>query len=327
MKKIIFRADAGPLIGYGHFIRSLALAEMLKDDFECFFATVEPTPFQWNEMEKVCRVIPLPGEDAHFEAFLSQLKGDEIVVLDNYYFTEPYQKRIGDLGCKVACIDDLHDRSFCADLIINHAMGVTSSDYVGKPWTSYLLGFDYALLRKPYLEDFPLNADKKYGCMILIGGSDPQGITLRLVSLLEELLFNQPIAVVVGDGFNDATRLQAKNNVSLFRSISGLEVLELMKASSFGIFPASTTSIEACAARLPFICGYYVNNQRNLYNGLKQNGLAKCIGSFGELSKEMLGEAIQELYQPETLEIFRTRQASMLDKGSRTRFINAFKHL
>ena len=35
MQKIYFRADAGAEIGYGHFIRTLALADMLKDDFSC----------------------------------------------------------------------------------------------------------------------------------------------------------------------------------------------------------------------------------------------------------------------------------------------------
>ena len=33
-RKIYFRADAGVDIGYGHFTRTLALADMLKDDFE-----------------------------------------------------------------------------------------------------------------------------------------------------------------------------------------------------------------------------------------------------------------------------------------------------
>ena len=33
MQKIYFRADASATIGYGHFIRTLALADMLKDDF------------------------------------------------------------------------------------------------------------------------------------------------------------------------------------------------------------------------------------------------------------------------------------------------------
>ncbi|MDR1895166.1 MAG: UDP-2,4-diacetamido-2,4,6-trideoxy-beta-L-altropyranose hydrolase, partial [Prevotellaceae bacterium] len=37
-RKIIFRADAGLNIGYGHFIRSLALADMLKNDFDILFA-------------------------------------------------------------------------------------------------------------------------------------------------------------------------------------------------------------------------------------------------------------------------------------------------
>lgn len=56
MQKIYFRADAGAEIGYGHFIRSLALAYMLKDDFDCTFFTVEPTPYQIGEMEKVCKL-------------------------------------------------------------------------------------------------------------------------------------------------------------------------------------------------------------------------------------------------------------------------------
>ena len=37
MQKIYFRADASATIGYGHFIRTLALADMLKDDFDCTF--------------------------------------------------------------------------------------------------------------------------------------------------------------------------------------------------------------------------------------------------------------------------------------------------
>ena len=48
-RKIYFRADAGVDIGYGHFTRTLALADMLKDDFECTFYTVCPTPYQIDE--------------------------------------------------------------------------------------------------------------------------------------------------------------------------------------------------------------------------------------------------------------------------------------
>ena len=42
MQKIYFRADASATIGYGHFIRTLALADMLKDDFDCTFFSAGP---------------------------------------------------------------------------------------------------------------------------------------------------------------------------------------------------------------------------------------------------------------------------------------------
>ena len=84
-KKVYFRADAGQSIGYGHFIRSLALADMLKYDFDCTFFTQTPTEYQKQEAEKVCPLVALPADDTKFGLFLDQLMGDEIVVLDNYF--------------------------------------------------------------------------------------------------------------------------------------------------------------------------------------------------------------------------------------------------
>ena len=77
MQKIYFRADASATIGYGHFIRTLALADMLKDDFDCTFFTCHPTSYQVSEMEKVCPFIPLQ-EETHSADFLSHLQGDEL---------------------------------------------------------------------------------------------------------------------------------------------------------------------------------------------------------------------------------------------------------
>ena len=74
MQKIYFRADASATIGYGHFIRTLALADMLKDDFDCTFFTCHPTSYQVSEMEKVCPFIPLQ-EETHSADFLSHLQG------------------------------------------------------------------------------------------------------------------------------------------------------------------------------------------------------------------------------------------------------------
>ena len=119
-RKIFFRADASQSIGYGHFIRTLALADMLKDDFDCVFYTQTPTEYQRKELEKVCPFIELPDDDTRFRLFIEELKGDEIVVLDNYFFTTDYQRSIKTKGCKLVCVDDMHDKHYVADVVINH---------------------------------------------------------------------------------------------------------------------------------------------------------------------------------------------------------------
>ena len=43
----------------------------------------------------------------------------KIVVLDGYHFDTNYQTKIKQKGCKLVCIDDLHDKHFVADIIIH----------------------------------------------------------------------------------------------------------------------------------------------------------------------------------------------------------------
>ena len=85
-RRICFRADADQRIGYGHFIRTLALADMLKDDFDCMFYLQTPSEYQKAELSKVFRYVELPADDSKFDLFLDALDGNEIVVLDNYFF-------------------------------------------------------------------------------------------------------------------------------------------------------------------------------------------------------------------------------------------------
>jgi spore coat polysaccharide biosynthesis predicted glycosyltransferase SpsG len=76
--------------------------------------------------KKNCKCIPL-SEINHFDVFLSFLKGDEIVFLDNYFFTTDYQREIKERGCKLVCIDDMHDEHYVADVVLGFCRG--SSGY------------------------------------------------------------------------------------------------------------------------------------------------------------------------------------------------------
>lgn len=327
-RKIIFRADGGPSIGMGHFIRTLALAEMLKDDFYCVYATRSASNFQINEIGKVCKEhIELPSDDSHFNIFLNLLSGDEIVVLDNYFFSTEYQTQIKKKNCRLVCIDDLHDKHFVSDIVINHAEGATQSLYSGENYTRFLLGYKYALLRKEYLKKEVSFTSKQYSGFLMIGGSDPLNISLKLVTSLEQINLQLPIAAVIGTSNPNERQFARFKNLICFNDIPAATVFQLMQQSLFGILPASTVAIEACAARLPFICGYFIDNQSQIYSGIEQNELAICVGNLLDLKDAQLLEAIDQITNSTIAENIQNRQRLLLDKKSNERFISIFNSL
>jgi UDP-2,4-diacetamido-2,4,6-trideoxy-beta-L-altropyranose hydrolase len=327
-QKIIFRADGGQHIGMGHFIRTLALAEMLKYEFYCIYSSQTPSVYQINEIEKVCHErIDLPSDDTHFSVFLKLLQGDEIVVLDNYYFTTEYQLAIKAKGCKLVCIDDMHDKHFVSDVIINHAEGITEFQYSAEKYTAFCLGYKFALLRPDYLSNVSLEITKQYSFLIMMGGADPYNLTAKIISMIQPLQFSLPIAVVVGAGYNNEHQYKLNNNIELFKGVESSKVFQLMQVAQLGIFPASTVAIEACAARLPFICGYFVDNQQEIYNGIKTNDLAFCIGNYLQVGSNDFYKAFEHLNQGETTKKMVEKQKILLDKKSAERFIKTFNNL
>ena len=75
--------------------------------------------------------------------FLSLLNGDEIVVLDNYYYDTSFQKQIKEKGCKLICIDDIHTRHFYCDVIFCPDP-CHPADYSAEPFTEIYCGMEWA---------------------------------------------------------------------------------------------------------------------------------------------------------------------------------------
>jgi UDP-2,4-diacetamido-2,4,6-trideoxy-beta-L-altropyranose hydrolase len=90
-RRVIFRADGNSRIGLGHVARSLALAHMLRGEFECVFAVQSPTKELKEQILQVCSGIIslplcLPSEERFVHELAAYISKDEIVVLDGYDF-------------------------------------------------------------------------------------------------------------------------------------------------------------------------------------------------------------------------------------------------
>jgi len=322
MQKILFRTDAGAGIGYGHFIRTLALADMLKDDFDCSFYTSEPTPYQVAQMDGVCPYFSLE-EQTKFHQFLDCLKGDEIVVLDNYFFTTDYQRWIKAKGCKLVCIDDMHDKHYVADLIINQGICWTKQDYSCEPYTRFAFGLKYSLLRKPFFEACEKRSVKnaKDGSMSIVvafGGSDFLDLTHKVVLGIKDLPQVRNITAIVGDRYA-SEKIIISEKVEYKKNLTAEKIADLFLKTDIAILPASTMMNEAMACGTFIIGGFYVNNQEyDYYSYLKENMIIG-VGDYSDY--DCVERIIKALSKKET------RVINGITQDTPQRMIELFKSL
>lgn len=266
-RRIYFRADAGKEIGYGHFIRTLALADMLKDDFDCVFVTQAPTDYQKAEVAKVCQLVELPATDEKFSLFLDMLHGDEIVVLDNYFYGTEYQQAIKGKGCKLVCIDDMHDKHYVADVVINHGLS-NKKLFDVEPYTRLCLGYCWALLRKPFYESIlqrkEISDIDSLKILLCFGGVDSFRLTEKFARLLLAWDKKCEITAILGDGYLPDSEISTFP-INILKNIPASEMANLFSSCDLAILPASTVSLEALSRHSKIAAGYYVDNQKEIY--------------------------------------------------------------
>lgn len=326
-RKVIFRADAGPTIGMGHFMRSLSLIQMLKNNFHCLMATRKPSDFQLAQMNGICDWIELQDGSGHFDAFLEMLKGDEIVVLDNYFFTTDYQREIRDKGCKLVCIDDVHQQYFVSDLIINHAP-INPSVYQMAPHTQLRIGMDYVMLRPPFfsaVESKP-NSEFKHA-LICFGGVDVNNLTTKTIKSLESNGKLRKITALVSSSFSHMHELKmaqesVATEVEIKKDLDANEMVDLIRSCDFAIVPCSTVLYEVLSQNKPVITGYYIDNQQEISDSIagKYPHIA-VIGDFKErtptikdvesLELQVKNSGVKELINDQTKDRFRKEFLSL----------------
>lgn len=301
--KVIFRADGNSTIGYGHVIRSLALAKMLNKEFECRFYIQQPNKFLQNEINSVVHQIEILPEEPNYyneakRLVSMELTGDELVVLDGYHFDQNYQQIIKNNGNSLIYIDDLAQEYFVVDAVINHADGMAPSDYLAEAYTQYYLGNKYALLRPPFLDKAmqPRRIQRVDSVLISMGGSQKETLTINILEACRGLDI-QHIDVIGNkpQTYNELFTSLDYPSINFHFQISASKLAGLMSRNQIAICPASTLSLEACAVGMGLITGYFSNNQKNIYEGLLDNEMALGVGDFHMVDKNQWAETISKL--------------------------------
>lgn len=291
--RIFFRADGHQQMGLGHVVRSMALAEMLKEDYEIVFATRNPLPSLRLQIEALgvqMLELPWPLEDLEEVRDLCAryFREEDIVVLDGYHFTTSYQQLIKSNGCKLVAIDDIHAYPFPADIVINQALGIEKEDYVIGPQTILKLGTRFSLLRKEIrsAQKRLLTAPSDGPILLCCGGADPKNDSLRILQQLVALKLELPIHLVLGAAYAYGAELEAylaeghQTEIMVHYDLSARSLVNLIQKCPKAILPPSTIAYEYLSIGGLLFLEVIADNQLRMFESFVKLGLAKPFSQF-----------------------------------------------
>lgn len=279
MNQLLFRADGDAQIGMGHVMRCLALANMLGDPFR--FATVRPAPEVVRLIEDANgTVVSLPTDD--LADFLSVTAPGDVAILDGYAFGETDQRAVRERAGTLVFIDDLAAGRQVADVVINHAGGISEIDYDAEPYTTFCLGPHFALLRPDFLRPKGFEPPPVDGPIFVnLGGADTNNTSLTVLEAIRQVDAALPVCLVLGPFHPDRAAIEAFRsqlpNLTILQNRSAAQLVAQLEQCSLAITACSTIAYEVCAVNRPLIAVVTADNQDRLAQFLADEKLALSV--------------------------------------------------
>jgi UDP-2,4-diacetamido-2,4,6-trideoxy-beta-L-altropyranose hydrolase len=306
--RVLFRVDAGSMMGIGHLQRCISLALALGElgAESIFLAPVDEevgSRLQASGIEHV-PTDPLPSGDAtDLESTVStaRSRGCDAVVVDAFSPNAAFLADLQDSVSLVAAVDDMAPFPFPCRLVINgsgHAEGLdyrsTNSD------TRFLLGTDYALLRPEFRGlSVKFISDKVRRVLVTTGGGDQHGLLPRLIGWLDDVPGDFEVTCVVGPVTRVGEKAQlaadsGRRRVTLVRAPTSLA--SMMLDADVAVSAGGQTLYELAATGTPTVVVQVADNQVGNIEALGDKGVIRFLGPAREPGLgDKLASAMTEL--------------------------------
>jgi len=322
---IAIRVDAGFHIGTGHVMRCLTLATALQECGDSVvFITRDHLGHCYEKIEKAgFPVESLPsgqatkpqqdtgighaawlGVTADQDAtdtrdILNELAADWLIV-DHYSIDRHWHTQLRGSTKRIMVIDDLADREYDCDLLVDPTLNRQPSDYASlvPANATVLTGSEYAPLHAAFparraqaLQDRVNRRGRLDRIFISFGSLDPANHTKPVLEKVRELLPGVHIDVVLGREAPHRETVQHMTHneprITLHSDVTSAFMAKLMAEADLGIGAAGSTSWERCCLGLPTLVRVIAENQRLIAERLIPARAALQFADTAELEQQL----------------------------------------
>lgn len=319
--RVVVRVDAGALIGGGHTMRCLTLASALgaRGAAVTFVSAAMPDALEQRIAASGHQLVRIPPSEElqregaawheprlsaaaqarDVDATAAAVGSADWLVVDHYLLDAGWHSVARRFAERVVVVDDLANRSYDCDLLVDETGGRTPADYDGlvSADTLVLSGASYALLRGEFAHERPAAIERRREpkhaerIFISLGMTDPDGLAARCVDAAVSAAPGSAIDVVVAQASPSLARLDetARLRSGIAVHVNSNRMAELMRDSDLAIGAAGTMSWERCCLGLPAIALVLAENQRPNAEALERAGAATSVNSVEEIAGALSG--------------------------------------
>ncbi len=309
---IVIRADASAVIGAGHVIRCLALAQAWHDGggLARLFCSEIPDWLRAVVEEEGIAVDPVGAlRGSRGDALTTRDRLEETgagaLVLDGY-FDQEYQATVRSGNIPLLVIDDDGQAGgYDADLILDPNPGTDPLRYEARPVdTELLLGAGYALLRREFRNRIrtgkTISLEDHVILITLGGGGEADGLAAMVLRALDRIVPGGiGRAIVVGGGVSgfsaELTEMAARMPVEIELRTHVEDISSLMDRADIVISGGGSTCWELAFMGVPGLTIIRAENQRLIAEELDAAGILLNLGGEAGLSEGKVATAIDAL--------------------------------
>ena len=226
----------------------------------------------------------------------------------------------------IVCIDDPAERRLACDLAfyppVQQIKEMSWAGFSGELKS----GWQWILLGPSFTDLAQKKKNEKPHILISMGGSDPAGITLKVVSSL--CLFEQEYEahVVLGPAYQHYDQLEEliqinKLNINLHQNVR--DMASFMASMDLAIASFGVTAYELAACGIPSLLLCLTEDHSRSAESLHNSGAALCLGLHHEVDIEELAKETEELLINTQKRLSMQRAAISLNIGSGSKRIAA----